>query len=151
MHGVEVGQSHIIRIRRCGDLMMLTISGLYHYAVNKEARGLLRAELAKGAARAIVADLTAAVSLSTAAERKQAVRDSVYEPDPLVLPVAIVTSSTMLPAVTAQCEEAWRHGRQWVPFLRLSDALSWAGSRRLHWSRVPPHQPWLHSEPSQLH
>lgn len=115
-----------VRMRRHGDVLVVALRGLYGLDTHRAMRSQVARELRVRPARAVVADLRHAVSVLSAHDRESIVMEA-----PCVrVPVAMVVCPMVFSDAVRQCSYAWSHGRIWVSFLDLEDALEWACHQR---------------------
>lgn len=119
-----------------GDVLVVSVSGLYGLQTHRDLRARVLREIEAGDPRAIVADLRGAISLLTDGDRGRLVFEAAHAAQPIMLPVAMAVPPPLLRHVREMCANAWAYGLRWVPFVDLEDALDWASRR--HPSQFAP-------------
>jgi hypothetical protein len=123
-------------LRRSGDVIVVTVRGIFSAATHIETRAAIGREIRSGGlARAVVVDVRQAINVMTDEERYEAVLEAASAPNPVHLPIAVVVPEVMLEPITSQCACAWQYGRMWVPFLGFEDGVTWAEGQVVHWTR----------------
>jgi hypothetical protein len=128
-------------VRRVGDVLVLSASGIYSPARHAEVRLLAWTELQRLPARAVVLDMLGALTLLSEAQRDAMVLNSLGDPQAITVPIGVVVPEPLFSATVRQCSFAWSHGRMWVAFLDLADALDWASSQKRLPVAAPPRAP----------
>jgi len=107
--------------RRDGDVLIVSISGLYTNELHDKTMRLCAAELQSRPTRAIVLNLRGAVDIICGTPKAV--------PDDPGHSVAVVASFAASAATERRCAALRMRGHLWVPFTSLEDAMRWAHAR----------------------
>jgi hypothetical protein len=130
MEAIGIEQTGSIGVMRRGEVVFAVVRGLYRLDDHRRVRAKVISALERKPARAVVFDLRRAVSTLGDRCRETIVLESLEPPGNIMVPVGMVVTPPMLNASVKQCSFAWSHGRMWVSFLDLDDALDWAAGQR---------------------
>jgi len=140
MKGICASEAWTLRSRRDGDVLVISVSGVYTDEARTALRRHARDEVLAAPTRSIVVNLLGAVH-ATCDQGEAPDGDSLLD----ALPVAVIVSPAFLEAMTRRCDAMWERGFFWVPFVDPAEALSWAKSRRPSWR--PCGVPQKHAQP----
>lgn len=125
-------QETAFRMRRDGDVLVVSVHGLYRPATHRAMRAAIAQELDGGdPARAVVADIRHALCTFDEQDREDLVFEAVTATRPVTVPIGLVVPEPLFNASVRMCACAWSHGRLWVTFHDLADAVEWAAVQRV--------------------
>jgi hypothetical protein len=136
-----------VRCARQGEVLIVTGTGAFTTETSSGLRAVVRSELDRQDARAVVVDLRGAVFLLTEAGWERVADESIRSGDTrwgIHVPMAIVLDIrsemdqelTLKPA-KRHCQRLARHHQLRLVFTELEQAVAWASRRMEHWGWVP--------------